>query len=92
MTIPPPILFDDDDDDDSLTVPPGPLAVLPLSQAEVASLTTPGPDIEEPYEAALTALRREGEVDVASVPDDGTALPIANDEQLDIRQRPRRRA
>lgn len=89
-TRPAPIVLDEDDDD-TLAATPGPLGALPLSHAEVEALTTPGPDIEEPYEAALTVLRRDGEVDVA-LPDDASALPVANDEHLDVRQRPLRRA
>ncbi|MDP2341541.1 MAG: hypothetical protein Q8O67_11305 [Deltaproteobacteria bacterium] len=88
MTIPAPIFFDDDDDDETLSAPPGPLGALPLSDAEIEALTAPGPDFEEPYEAAVTVLRREGEVDV-DFPDDGSALPVANDEHLDVRSRQR---
>lgn len=94
MTHPTPLPFDDDTDDadfDDVLTPPGPLGGLPLSHAEVETLTAPADDVEEPYEAALTVLRREGEIELA-LPDDGAAPPVANDEHLDVRRRPRRRA
>lgn len=92
MTHPKPLPFDDsDDDDDTLAAPPGPLGASPLTHDEAeALLLSHGADIEEPDEAALQVLRRDGEV-VVGVPDDGTALPVATDEQLDVRMRRRRR-
>ncbi len=72
-------LDDNNDDDLGPTGVIDPLALAPLSSAEMASLRSPTPDHGEPREAALE--EQTAELSLPTQPDDVNVLPRANDER-----------
>jgi hypothetical protein len=80
------------DDDMELLAAPDPLALEPLSSAEIASITADhGPDRDEQSEGAMEGLRKSTEMKLPFDPDEASFLPEATDAHLEIHQRRERR-
>lgn len=83
-----------DDDDDTAELPasaPDPLAVEPLSAAEIQEIEARHPGVTEQREAMMESLRKGAEVKLPLDPDEGDSLVEATDQHLEVHLRPKRR-
>lgn len=82
--------FDDDDDDAALpAAAPDPLAIEPLSEAEIRSIEARHSGVTEQREAMLEVLRKGTEAKLPFDPDEAESLIEPADQHLDVHLRPK---
>lgn len=82
--------LDDDEDDAALpSAPQDPLAIEPLSAAEIRGLEARHPGVTEQREAMLEVLRKGTEAKLPFDPDEAESLIEPADQHLEVHLRPK---